>query len=88
MGRSRDMERELTSSKYIPFGISAMRLRYKANGTLYRIDADGGGTHPVVRAGSSNPKLVHPVSDPTCNMGDLFLNNVPVNPEDDSFHSA
>jgi hypothetical protein len=79
--RSRDMERELTSSKYIPFGISAMRLPYKANGTLYRIDADGGGTHPVVRAGSSNPNLVDPVSDPTYNMGDLFLNNVPVNPE-------
>lgn len=65
-----------------------MRLRCKANGTLYRIDADGGGTHPVVRAGSSNPNLVDPVSDPTYNMGDLFLNNVPVNPEDHSLHSA
>jgi hypothetical protein len=69
---------------YIPLGIRAMRLRYNANGTLHRIDADGGRTQPVVRAGSSNPKLVDPVSDPTYNMGDLFLNNVPVNPEDDS----
>jgi hypothetical protein len=83
-GQSRDTETELTGGIYIPFGIRALRLRYKANGTLYRIDAGSGKTQPVVRAGSSNPKLVDPVSDPTYNMGDLFLNNVPVNPEDDS----
>jgi len=83
-GQSRDMETELTGGMYFPLGIRAMRLRYEANGTLYRIDADGGRTQPVVRAGSSNPKLLDPVADPTYNMGDLFLNNVPVNPEDDS----
>jgi hypothetical protein len=51
-----------------------MRLRYKANGTLYRIDAAGGRTKAGIRLFSSNPKLVDPVSGPTYNMGDLFLN--------------
>jgi len=83
-GQFRDTETELTGSIYIPLGIRAMRLRYKANGTLYRIDADGGRTRLTCRAFLPNPKLVDPVSDPTYNMGDLFLNNVPVNPEDDS----
>lgn len=81
--RSRDTETELTGAN-IPFAIRTMRLRYKANGELHRIEADGGKTQPTVRAGSSNPKLVDPVSDPNYNMGDLFLNNVPINQEDGS----
>jgi hypothetical protein len=40
--------------------------------------------HPVVRAGSSNSELVDPASEATYNMGNLFLNNVPINPKDDS----
>lgn len=77
--QSRDIERDLTGAN-IPFAIRTMRLCYKANGELHRIEAEGGKTHPTVRAGSSNPKLGDPVSDPTYNMGDLFLNNVPINP--------
>ncbi len=71
--------KELTGGN-IPFAIRAMRLRYKANGTLYRVDADG-GKQAIIRK-MPQPPVRDPVRDPSYNMGDLFSNE-PVNQDDE-----
>lgn len=82
--RSAGTVREL-SSGIIPMGFRAMRLRYKSNGELHRIDKSRGSKQPIVRAGSTiSDELVDPVQDPVFNMGDLFLNVPTVNSEEDS----
>ena len=82
--------RELTGGN-VPFAVRAMRLRYKSDGKLVRLDTAGRYSSMEAVGRAPMPPITDPASHPRENIGDLFSDPPDVadpdvaNPEADEF---